>query len=54
MNEETRDLHEKLSAAGQPGPGAAEPEAIDLSFYCIPAPPVVGRTSWSVEPWLPE
>jgi hypothetical protein len=37
-----------LSAGGHRGAPKARPA------YRIPAPPVPGRTAWSLNPWLPD
>lgn len=51
MNEETRASQEQ----GQPAaPAPLDAPQEDLPFLRVPAPPVIGKTAWSLSPWLPE
>ncbi len=53
MNPESRDPQELGPTAGT-APATASSAPDDLSFYCVPAPPVPGKIAWSLSPWLPE
>ena len=50
MTDETRKLPEQAQAAPEPECQPME----DLPFLHIPAPPIPGKTAWSLSPWLPE
>ena len=53
MNPETRNPPE-LNPSANTAPTAQQPASEDLSFYRVPAPPIPGKTAWSLSPWLPE
>lgn len=54
MNPETRNPQE-LAPSAKAAPAAQQPPTPeDLSFYRVPAPPIPGKTAWSLSPWLPE
>lgn len=54
MNEESRNLQDQAPNLGIASPTGLDQASDELDFYCIPAPPVPGKTTWSISPWLPE
>ena len=50
MTNETRKLPEQAQTAPEPERQPME----DLPFLHIPAPPIPGKTAWSLSPWPPE
>lgn len=54
MNEESRNPQDQTQAMGTTSSAGLDQAADKLPEYRIPAPPVPGKTAWSISPWLPE
>lgn len=54
MNNETCNTQEARPATGTNIPATGPKSPNEPAHYHIPAPPVPGKTAWSLSPWLPE
>ncbi len=52
-NELIAELASDLAELTRPStkPSEERTDTGDLPFYIIPAPPIPGKTAWSIEPW---
>lgn len=54
MSEKIGNPQDQNPPAATATPVNIERPSEDLPFYCVPAPPVPGKTAWSLRPWQPE
>ncbi len=52
-NELTADVASDLTELTHPSASSGEErtDARELPFYIVPAPPIPGKTAWSIAPW---